>query len=99
MCITAFLSYFLITVRKTYLKKFYISDILTDIFVKGLTADDKNSLRESENLPEPIQMQLSKKLKTVSQHFAQFVQSTSNFKHFEKMMILVAYVFSKLATV
>ena len=49
-----------------------------------MTADDKYSLRNSENLREPIQMQLSKNLKTFSQHFARFVQSTSNFKHFGK---------------
>ena len=29
-------------------------------------------------------MQLSKILKTFSEHFAQLVESTSNFKHFEK---------------
>ena len=49
-----------------------------------MTADDKYSLRNSENLPEQFQMQLYKILKTFSQHFAQLVQSTSNFKHFEK---------------
>ena len=49
-----------------------------------MTADDKYSLRNSENLWEPIQMQISKNLKTFSQHFAQFVQSRSNFKHFGK---------------
>ena len=49
-----------------------------------MTADDKYSLRNSDNLREPIQMQLPKNLKIFSQHFAQFVQSTSNFKHFEK---------------
>ena len=47
-------------------------------------ADDKYSVRNSENFREPIQMQLSKNLKTFAQHFAQFVQSTSNFKHFRK---------------
>ena len=49
-----------------------------------MTADDKYSPRNSENLPEPIQMQLSKILKTFSQHFPQLVQSTSTFKGFEK---------------
>ena len=48
-----------------------------------MTADDKYSLRNGEDLGEPIQMQLYKKLKTFFQHFAQLVQSTSNFKHFE----------------
>ena len=64
-----------------------------------MTADDKCTLRNSGNLREPIQMQLSKILKTFSQHFAQFEQSTSNFKHFEKKMLLVEFVFSRLHTV
>ena len=32
---------------------------------------------------EPIQMQLFKNLKIVCQYFAQFLESTSNFQHFE----------------
>ena len=52
-----------------------------------------------ENLRESIQMQLPKMLKAFSEHFAQFVQSTSNFQHFQKKMTLVAFVFSKLPTV
>ena len=34
-----------------------ISEILT-LFVNTLTADDKHSLRNTENLSQPIQMQL-----------------------------------------
>ena len=49
-----------------------------------MTADDKNPLRNSENLPQPIQMQLSKYLKTFSQNFAEFLESISNLKHFER---------------
>ena len=48
-----------------------------------MTADDKYSLGNSENLREPIQMQLYKILKTFFEHFVQVVQSTSYFKHFE----------------
>ena len=70
------------------------------MFVKTLTADDKYSLPNSENLQKTIKMQLSKILKTFSRSFAELVQSTSNFKHFEKKkMSLVPYVFSKLPTV
>ena len=54
------------------------------LFVKTLTVDDKYSLGNSEKLQEPIQMQLSKSLKTFSQHYPQFVQCPSNFKRFEK---------------
>ena len=49
-----------------------------------LTADDKYSYRNSKNFPQPIQMQLSKNLKTFSQHSATLLKSTSNVKHFLK---------------
>ena len=39
-----------------------ISEIL-GLFFKAMTANDKYSLRNSKNLPKPIQMQLSRKLK------------------------------------
>ena len=64
-----------------------------------MIADDKYSLRNSGNLRDPIEMQLYKILETFSQHFAQLVQSTSNFKQFEKKMFLLPYVFSKFPTV
>ena len=35
------------------------------LFVDTLTADDKYCVRSSKNLPQPIQMQQSKKQKTV----------------------------------
>ena len=44
-------------------------------------------------------MQLPKNLKRFSQHFAQFVQSRSTFKHFEKKMTFIANTFEKLTTV
>ena len=49
-----------------------------------LTADDKYSPRNSEKLLQPIQMQLSKTLKTFSLHFVQFLESISHLKHCEK---------------
>ena len=50
------------------------------LFVKILTADNKYSLRNSENLPQPIQMQLPKKQKPVSPFFVPFLKFTLNFK-------------------
>ena len=49
------------------------------LFVTTLTGDDKYCLRNNEYLPQPIQMQLSKKKNTFSQFFAKFVNFTSNF--------------------
>ena len=53
-------------------------------FVNTLTADDKYPLRNCENLPLPIEIQLSKKLKTFPQFFVPILQSPSNLKPFEK---------------
>ena len=49
------------------------------LFVNTLTPDDKYSLRNSEFLLQTIEMQLSKKQKTFSQFFANFLKITSNF--------------------
>ena len=53
------------------------------LFINTLTADDKDSLRYRENLPQPIQMQVSKKGETCSYFFPLFLQFSSNFEHFE----------------
>ena len=49
-----------------------------------LTADNQYSLRDSEILPQPILMQISKKRIAFSQYFSLLLKSTSHFKHFEK---------------
>ena len=54
------------------------------MFRKRFTANDKNPFRDCENFSFPIQMQLSLKPKTFSDIFVPFLESTSNFKHFEK---------------
>ena len=48
-----------------------------------MTAGDRYSICKSENLPQPIQIQLSGKQKTFSRFFAQSVKSTSYFENFE----------------
>ena len=54
------------------------------LFVNALTAHDKYSLRDRDNLTQPIQMKLSGKEKTLSEFFFKFFKSTLNFKHFPK---------------
>ena len=54
------------------------------MFIKTLYADDKYSLRSSENVRQPNQLQFSKKQNNLSQFFASFLKSTSNFGHFEQ---------------
>ena len=54
------------------------------VFVNRLTGDGKYPLQDYENLQLPIQMQLSEKGKKIFELFVPFLESTSNFKHFEK---------------
>ena len=54
------------------------------MFVNRLTADDKYSLLNRDNLMQQIQMQLSQKQKAFSQTFFAFSKSTLNFEHYQK---------------
>ena len=53
------------------------------MFHKTLSANDKYTVRDCVNLSPPIQMQLSLKETIFSDLFVPFLESTSNFKHFE----------------
>ena len=54
------------------------------MFVNTLTADDKYSLLNRDNLTQPIHTQLSQKPKTFYELGFAFLKSTLNFKHFQK---------------
>ena len=54
------------------------------MFVNTLSADDKYSFLNRDNLTQPIQMQLSRKEKTFSEFFCAFLKSSLNFEHFQK---------------
>ena len=54
------------------------------VFVNTLTADAKYPLQDCENQLLLIQMQLSEKLIAFSEFFVPFLESTSNFKQFQK---------------
>ena len=49
-----------------------------------MSAVDKCSLPNTDNLMEPIYMQLSQKRKTFSQFFPVFSKPSLNFEHFQK---------------
>ena len=49
-----------------------------------MTANYVYSRSNRENLPLPIQMQLSEKPKTFFEFFIAFLESKVNFEHFEK---------------
>ena len=54
------------------------------MFVNILTANDKYSLINRDNLSQPIQMQLSLKDKTFSEFVFLFLKLRLNFEHFQK---------------
>ena len=60
-----------------------IHEILRSFF-NTLPLDDKYSLGNTENVPQPIQMQLSKRLQIFFQFFTAFLKSTFNFQHCEE---------------
>ena len=68
------------------------------ININTLNANYEYSRSNRENLPLPIQMQLSEKPKTSPGYFIAFLESTLNFEHFFKKMSLIAQVFLKLFT-
>ena len=71
---------------------FVWSEILR-LFVNTLTADDKYSRRNVENLRQQFETPLSEKQKTFSGFFIAFLKCAWNFAHFQKkkkkMSILV----------
>ena len=54
------------------------------LFVNTLTVNDKHYVLNRDNLPQPIQMQLSQKQTTFSEFCSAFLKSLLNFKHCTK---------------
>ena len=54
------------------------------VFLNTLIADDKYSAQDCENSLLPIQMILSEKPIAFGELFVPFLESTSNFKNFER---------------
>ena len=68
------------------------------LFIKIFIADDNYSLLNSENLPQPFQIVLSKTLKTFSNILFNF-RNRHQLKHFETRLNLVLCAFWKLKIV
>ena len=54
------------------------------LFVNALTADDKYSGSNMQNLPQQFQTPLSPKQKTFSEFFVAFLKCAWNLEHFQK---------------
>ena len=78
-------SIFFISLRHPDLENISLSNVLNlSVLRNTLTANDKHPVRDFENLLSQIQMTLSLKRKTFVDSFVPFLESTSNFKRFEK---------------
>ena len=55
------------------------------LFLNTLTAEDKCSLLDRDNLTQPIQILLSQKQQTFSEFCSRFLKSTLKFENFQKI--------------
>ena len=65
-------------------KSLLVTCKISRLFPNTVSADGKYSLLNRDNLTEPIQMQLSRKQKTVSQFFSACLKPSLNFEHLLK---------------
>ena len=49
-----------------------------------MTVNDKHYVLNTDNVPQPVHMQLSQKQKTFSEYFFAFLKSILNFKDYTK---------------
>ena len=63
---------------------FLLTCQILGLLVNTLSADEKYSLLNRDNLTIRIQTRLSQKQKTFSGFFASFFKSRGNFEHFDK---------------
>ena len=79
------------------MKKFSLNDTQNSkTFSLHIDSDDKHYLFNRDNLTQPIQMQLSEKIKKFSQIFFSFLKSILSLKHLPKKMTRIAYVFPQI---
>ena len=66
------------------------------MFRNTLTANDKYPFRDLQNLLSRTQLQLSFKPKTFSDFLNIFLESTSNFQHFEQNYDRLSYFITEI---
>ena len=95
---TAPLQYLLITVKVVSLEKVSFSDAqdAKSVF-QQIDSWYKDYLLNRDELTQPIEAQLSQKLKAFSEFFFSFLRSILNFKHLPKKISLIADVFKEIS--
>ena len=66
------------------------------LFVNALTADDKHSGSNMQNLPQQFQTPLSPKQKTFSRFFIAFLKCAWNLEHFQKKDEYLSLIISEM---
>ena len=66
------------------------------LFVNALTADDKYSGSNMQNLPQQFQSPLSRKQKTFSEFFIAFLKYAWNLEHFQRKDEYPSLIFSEI---
>ena len=79
-------------------KSFSVRSEILGLLPNTLTTNYEYYHNNTDNLPLPLQMQLSGKLNRFSRTFIAFSDSASNFEHFQKKITLITPVFLKLYT-
>ena len=70
--------------KLSYKRSLLVICKMSRLFINALSADDKYSLFNRDNLTQPIQIQVSRKQKTFSEFFSAFSKSSLNFEHSQK---------------
>ena len=83
---------FLAVILRDWISKtsFLIRCEIVGLFVNTLTAEEKYPRHNKENIQEPSQMKLSKKLKTLFQFFIAFLKLASRFEHYQPQNISIS---------
>ena len=78
-------------------KALFVIHKILRVFSDTLTVNDNHYLPNRDKLTQPIQAQLSQKLKDFSSFFFfAFLKSILNFKHLPKKMSVIADVFKEI---
>ena len=76
--------YWLLWMQLTCKKSLLVTCKISRLFPNTLSADEKYSVLNRENLTQPIQMEVSRKQKTFSEFIFGILKSNLNFEHFQK---------------
>ena len=76
--------YWLLGRQFTFKKSLSVICKIWRVFPSTLSTDGNYSLLNRDNLTQPIQMQVSRKERTISEFFFAFLKSNLNFEHFQK---------------